>query len=110
MKKIKVFDIELTIYECAVILVGGVLIGAVIRLQSHYSIRDALATMQVSILFFSSAIICILLRIADIVHGKESERISKELKEWDKKVMEDIKRVNEEAYARMCSKSQENKK
>lgn len=110
MKKIKVFDIEITFYELVVILMGGVLIGSSIRLIAHYSMRDFLAVMQISILFFSSGIICILFRIGDIVHGKETDRMLKEMKQVNDETIEIIREENKEYRIRWQSQLNEEPK
>lgn len=110
MKKIKIFDIYLTPYELFVILMGGVLIGAFIRLIAHYFMRDFLAVMQISIVFFSSGIICILFRIGNIVHGKETDRMLKEMKQLTDKTIVMIREENEECMLRWQSQLNEEPK
>ena len=94
MKKIKIFDWEVTVFELFTILFGGVYVGCFIRLNIDHSIENAINLLSVSITFWGCLIMCTLFRIGDIVHGKETKRMLEELNKITDETMRQIREEN----------------
>lgn len=94
MKKFKIFNWEGTIFELFTILFAGIYIGCFIRLNINYSIENAINFLSVSITFWGCLIMCILFRIGDIVHGKETKMMLEELNKITDETMRKIREEN----------------
>lgn len=87
--KIKIFDWNVRLFELFAILMGGVYIGTFIRLLTDNNMENAINLLSVSITFWSFLILAVLFRIGDMVHGKETNRMLKEMQEISDKSLEE---------------------
>jgi hypothetical protein len=90
--KIKIFDWNVRIFELFAILMGGFYIGVFIRLLTDNNMENAINLLSVSITFWSFLILAVLFRIGDMVHGKETDRMLKEMKKMQDDFAEETRK------------------